>query len=132
MPGQFDRFGGAGLGLMGGGQHRLGRGPGDLCNETVSHLRHGIDVLVPLALVSERLAQERDGVGEVGLLDERFGPHLLQQFLFRHQAACTRDEDDEEVESLRRKGDGLSIAQERALLGLYGERAEVVHLSTLQ
>ena len=75
--------------------------------------------------VTQRLAQGRDGVGQIGLLDHGIGPERGHQRLFFDEAAGPFDQVDEKVESLRRQRDRLPLARQEPLAGVEAERTEL-------
>lgn len=42
-------------------------------HKAIAKLGHGLDIPLPIGAITQRLANERDVVGEVGLLNERPG-----------------------------------------------------------
>src|SRR5262245_55675849 len=50
----------------------------DLSYEAIPFCRHGLDMLFATFLFAERLAQHRQVMGEIALLDDRIGPDSLE------------------------------------------------------
>ena len=67
--------------------------------------------------ITERFANRKHVVREVGLLDDGVSPHRVQQLFFREQPASVFHQHQQEVECLRRHGNGFPIAEHQALFG---------------
>jgi hypothetical protein len=96
-------------------------------HEAVTVPRHRLDVEV-VALAAERLAQRRDVVREVALLDDRVGPHRCDQLVARQQPSRAPHQDDEGVEDLGAQRDGQAVAGEEPLRDVEPVRPEGVDL----
>src|SRR6185503_1931587 len=55
----------------------------DVADETISALRHGLNVLFAFLAFAERLAKYRNVLREVVLLDKTVGPNLSHQLFLR-------------------------------------------------
>jgi hypothetical protein len=81
---------------------------------------------VPVApAFSQRFPQREHGLGKVRFADERVGPERLQQVVLEHERAVVFDEEQENVEDLRRERHGLAVAQELPVVGIQAERTEL-------
>jgi hypothetical protein len=61
---------------------------------------------------------------EVALLDHGIGPHSLHELFFDQHFSVVLDKRKQEVKVLRREGDGLVAAEQKALHRVYTEGAE--------
>ena len=93
--------------------------------EPVAAPRHGLDPGLPVGLVAQGLAQDRDVDAEVGLLDERVGPHATEELLLRDDLARVADEDGEQVDRLRGHLEELVAPEDEPPRDVEAEGAEL-------
>jgi hypothetical protein len=95
----------------------------DVGRESIPVLRDGFDPSGRPG--AECLSQLRDLEREVGLLDEGAGPERRHQLLFRERAPRTADQQQQEVEGLRRQLDALVLPRQDALTCVQATRPEL-------
>ncbi len=100
--------------------------------EPVAASWNGDDELVILRTLAERLAQEEDVPAQVGFFDERIWPDCFQQVVFGDDLLVVTDENQQDLKSLGRDGDGFVFAQQQVLLRIKAEGAELVELPGLR
>jgi hypothetical protein len=83
-------------------------------DEAVAAAGHGHDVAPSVRALAERLAQHRDVLRQVVLLDRRVGPERGHQLVLGEHAPAPLDEDDEGVEDLAGQRHGPPLAQQHA------------------
>jgi hypothetical protein len=84
-------------------------------DEAIAARRDRLDEVLTIDAVAERVAQCRDGVGEVRLLHEGVGPDRGEQFLLGDQPSATVDEIGQQIECLGRERDRLVVSQQQSL-----------------
>jgi hypothetical protein len=99
--------------------------PPHFCDEAVAAPRHRDDEAVLVAPLAEGLAQHRDVLRQVVLLDRRVGPDRAHQLVLLDHAPAVLDQDEQRVEDLRRERDGLVPAPEETFARVNAEGVEL-------
>jgi len=73
---------------------------------------------LPVAPVTQRLAQLIDVVGEISFFHKAVGPDLPQQILFGKQPPPALNQHEKQLRSLGRELNDVAVAQQRALPGI--------------
>src|SRR5881398_1545469 len=84
-------------------------------DEAVAATRHCLYELLTIAL-PQRLSEQRDILRQASFLNEAVGPKPAHQVFFFKQATAVLYKCQEHIECLWGERDGLSVAQEKALL----------------
>ena len=106
--------------VHGGNEHHIS-------GKSIAVLGHGLDPLRRRRPVAERLAQRGDLEGEIGLLDEGVRPERCHQLLFGDRPTRTPYHQEQQLEGLRRKCDGLVLASDNPPIDVQTIRPERVH-----
>jgi hypothetical protein len=77
----------------------------DIRRELVSLSSNGDDQASVFRVVTQRLAQMGDVLGQIPFFYERVAPHGLQQFLFGDQTVGVLHQQEKDVEGLRGERD---------------------------
>ena len=106
--------------VHGGNEHHIS-------GKSIAVLGHGFDPLRHRRPVAERLAQRGDLEGEIGLLDEGVRPERCHQLLFGDRPTRTPYHQEQQLEGLRRKCDGLVLASDNPPIDVQTIWPEPVH-----
>ena len=83
--------------------------------ESVSPLRHGLDVLIVRGILTKNFSQNRDVAGEPAFFDEGIGPNLLHQHIFFDDVAAVLNQDNQRLQRLWRERHGHTVSEQDAL-----------------
>ena len=87
----------------------------DVGNETIAALRHCLNVVLAFLTLSERLAEYRDVLREVVLLDKTVRPHQLHQLFFRQHVTGVFEQSKQRIEDFRRERHFAILFEEKSL-----------------
>ena len=108
-------------------QHLASLGDGtDRNRESIAAARQGDDVTLSFKRVAERFAQLEDVLAQVGFLDERVRPDLLQQLLLGDHFPPAAHQHQQRLKGLRSHRNGLAVAQQDLLVRVHAEWPELV------